>query len=85
MEKLICQSCAMPMNQEDYGTNQDGSANEEYCKYCYEKGAFTSNQTMQEMIDTCVPFMVDAEKGMTEEMARNLMEQSLPTLKRWKA
>ena len=30
----FCQSCGMPMNA-------DGSLNEKYCCYCYQKGAFT--------------------------------------------
>jgi len=36
MEEKICQSCAMPMNkEEDFGTNADGSKNEEYCTHCF--------------------------------------------------
>jgi hypothetical protein len=48
MENLICQSCGMPMeSKEIHGTNNDGSNNEEYCIYCYQKGNFTSpNVTM---------------------------------------
>ena len=40
-----CQCCAMPMGEgkELYGTNSDGSGNEDYCKYCFEKGEFTFN------------------------------------------
>jgi hypothetical protein len=37
--------------------------------------------TMDDMIETCVPFMV--EQGMTEEIARDLLTESLPKLKRW--
>ena len=57
MENMIfCQSCAMPMmKDEDYGTNQDGSKNEEYCTYCYQSGAFTADITMEQMIEACVP------------------------------
>ena len=36
----FCQSCGMPLQAEDqWGTNADGSLNEEYCCYCYQKGA----------------------------------------------
>ncbi|MBU4293030.1 MAG: zinc ribbon domain-containing protein [Actinobacteria bacterium] len=32
----FCQSCSMPMMKpEDFGTNADGSKNEEYCTYCF--------------------------------------------------
>lgn len=27
----FCQSCAMPMTEELYGSNKDGSKNEDYC------------------------------------------------------
>ena len=38
MEKRICESCGMPITSKDQlGTNLDGSINEDYCKYCYEK------------------------------------------------
>ena len=43
----FCQSCGMPLQAEDqWGTNADGSLNEEYCCYCYQKGAFTQDYTM---------------------------------------
>lgn len=84
MDKPICQSCAMPMSAGDYGSNQDGSTNSAYCKYCYENGAFTSEMTMEEMINVCVPHMITPESGMTEKEARDLLNQSLPGLKRWK-
>ena len=29
-EMKICQSCGMPMQEEQYGTNKDGSRNEMY-------------------------------------------------------
>ena len=81
---MICQSCGMPMTAEDlYGTNADGSLNDEYCKYCYEKGAFHNpGQTMEQMIDICVPFMV--QQGMPENDARAQLNEMLPQLKRWK-
>ena len=33
--KLICQCCGMPLEDEIIGRNKDGSMNEEYCKWCY--------------------------------------------------
>ena len=51
----FCQSCAMPMTEELYGSNKDGSKNEDYCIYCYENGEFTADISMEEMIDFCVP------------------------------
>lgn len=83
MNQTICQSCGMPMTAEDYGTNKDGSANQEYCKYCFADGAFTSEETLDQMIETCVKYMVKPEEGMTEEKARALLNEEMPKLKRW--
>ena len=80
MEKVFCQSCAMPMTPEQYGTNQDGTPNSDYCVYCYKDGAFTSDTTMEEMIEFCAPHM----EGMTPEEARKMLSATLPQLKRWK-
>ncbi len=86
MDKKFCECCGMPMGDTDemYGKNADGSTNEDYCKYCFENGAFTSNCTMDEMIEFCIPNMVTANSGMTKEEARNGMKEFFPTLKRWK-
>lgn len=84
MEETYCQSCAMPLTDDMPGTNADGGKNADYCKYCYENGSFTSDITMQEMIDQCVPFMATEESGMTEAQARQMMGDVLPRLKRWK-
>ena len=44
----FCQSCGMPLQAEDqWGMNADGSLNEKYCCYCYQKGAFTQDYTME--------------------------------------
>lgn len=31
MEQKICQCCAMPIDETTFGTEADGSKNEEYC------------------------------------------------------
>ena len=75
----------MPLGTTDelYGTNADGSKNGDYCKYCYQDGKVLFEGTMEEMIDICVPHMVKANAGMTEETARKAMAEILPTLKHW--
>ncbi len=79
----ICQSCGMTMNQSDYGKNADGSANIDYCKYCYPNGSFSKSETMEEMIESCIPFYV-SEECKTAEEAREHLSKLYPTLKRWK-
>ncbi|MCR5553226.1 MAG: zinc ribbon domain-containing protein [bacterium] len=82
MEK-ICQSCAMPMESAElYGTNKDGSINEDYCKYCYDKGEFIQKVSMEEFIDMCSQFGEQA--GMTNEQMKKYCSSVFPTLKRWK-
>ena len=58
----FCQSCAMPMTEELFGTNADGSKNEDYCMYCFKDGEFTSDMTMEEMIAFCSEKMVEVQR-----------------------
>jgi len=88
-EQQFCQSCGMPLTAEHFGKNADGSTNEEYCVYCFDNGGFTSNVTMDEMIEQCLEYLdefnKDSEKKMTKEEAREQMHQFFPMLKRWQA
>lgn len=89
MEEKICQSCGMNMKTEqDFGTNADNTKNMEYCNYCYQKGAFTRNVTMEEMMESNLKYLDhwNAETGnnFTIEEARPILRQFLSTLKRWK-
>ena len=85
VKEEYCQSCGMPMGQTDehYGTEADGSKSADYCQYCYDKGAFTGDCTMEQMIEICVPHVVQ-NAGMTEQQARDMMKQHFPMLKRWR-
>lgn len=78
-----CQSCGMKMQENDYGKNADGSINREYCKYCYPNGSFSKDETMEEMIESCIPFMLEGGECKTPEEARELLGAVIPTLRRW--
>ena len=86
---LFCQSCGMPLQTPElFGTEKDGSANEDYCKWCYADGAFVQECTMEGMIDHCLQFL-DQMNGacgtkLTPDQARAQMQAFFPTLKRWK-
>jgi hypothetical protein len=89
MEQQFCQSCGMPMTApEHFGTNQDGSVNNDYCAYCFKEGSFTQEMTMDEMISHCAQFVdefnKDSEQKLTKEQAISQMKQFFPQLKRWK-
>ncbi len=90
MENNICQSCGMPMEtEEQFGTNQDGSKNPEYCAYCHKDGEFTLQITMDEMINHCVHYLDDFNKDnnlkLTKDEAVAQMKTFFSTLKRWAA
>ena len=80
-QKLVCQCCGMPLEDEIIGHNKDGSLNESYCKWCYADGTYTYSD-MDDLIEVCVPHMLG--DGFTEEQARAYMKQLLPTLDYWK-
>lgn len=67
----FCQSCGMPLeNLEDFGTEADGLRAEDYCRFCFQSGVFTSPDiNMQGMIDRSPD--IPGQK------------QIIPTLKRW--
>lgn len=80
MEYAICQSCGMPLHQlNEFGTNEKGIRVKDYCEYCYKNGQFTSDSTMDEMIELCAKYMTD----ITKDEAVKHLKRKLPTLKRW--
>lgn len=82
-EQTRCQSCGMPLGIGFYGTNEDGTASEEYCKYCFEKGAFREpNLTLDEMVGRSAARMID-EQNISDDEAESLSQTVVPTLKRW--
>lgn len=79
----------MPLREEkEFGTNADGSKNEEYCVYCYHDGQFAQDCTMEEMIAHCAEFTDEFNKGagtnFTKDEAIAGMREYFPQLKRWK-
>ena len=79
--QLVCQCCGMPLEDELIGRNQDGTLNEDYCKWCYADGEYTYSD-MDELINVCIPHMV--KEGFSEEQACAYMKETLPKLDYWK-
>lgn len=78
----ICQSCGIPIeNDNQLATNQDGSLNKDYCKYCYKDGKFIDDVSMEEYIEMCSKYGFQA--GMTNEQLKDFCTL-FPKLKRWK-
>jgi len=88
MDWNFCQSCGMPLTDEQCGTEADGSRNGDYCIYCYKDGAFTQDFDMDQMIEFCARFtdqINEATGGdLTPEQAKEQMRRFFPHLKRWK-
>ena len=88
MDMKFCQSCGMPLTDEVLCINADGSKNNDYCKYCYEKGKFLQECTMEEMIEHCAQFVDEVNKGLhqttTKEEYIGQMKMYFPQLKRWR-
>ena len=80
-QKLICQCCGMPLEDEIIGRNEDGSLNENYCKWCFADGTYTYSD-MDDLIEVCVRNMVNED--FTEEQVRAYLKQMLPSLDYWK-
>ena len=82
---MHCQSCGMPMTDDShFGNNAEGSKNEDYCCHCYPDGAFPGECTMEEMIEICLPLIVENGVCPDNESAKKMLSEFLPTLKRWK-
>lgn len=73
----------MPItSDEQLGTNNDGSINRDYCKYCFTNGEFIDKVSMEKYVEMCSQFGEQA--GMTNEEMKEYCTKLFPTLKRWK-
>ena len=79
----FCQSCAMPIDDELFGTNTDGSVNEDYCNYCFKDGEFASDRSMDEMMNFCIDKMTEIHPEIDKSEASSMMREIFPKLKRW--
>ena len=79
----FCQSCAMPMEKPgDFGSNADGSKNNEYCHFCFEKGRFTDpDMTKEQMIRKVAGIM--KQMNMPDSQIEQV-KAFVPMLKRWR-
>ena len=86
-ERKFCQSCGMPLDRpEDAGTEADGSLSGDYCRYCYQDGAFTDPEAAMDGI-IALNLKFNEENGFPfgpREEAEKMMRSWFPTLKRWR-
>ena len=80
----ICQSCGMPLQkEEDFGTNENESKNNEFCHFCFQNGRFTDEGiTMDEKIEKNINIAMNM--GISEDKAKEMANNTIPNLKRLK-
>ena len=83
MPEHYCESCGMILTPDSYGTDKDGKKTEHYCKWCYDRGEYTYETTMDDMIEDCAPRLAE-NTGMSLDEAVSLMGAVLPQLERWR-
>lgn len=85
-QERICQSCGMPLDKdpEQGGTNADNSKSDKYCSYCYKDGTFLDEGiTLREKIEKNIQIVV-TRMNIPENKAREMAENLLPKLGRWR-
>ena len=80
-QKLICQCCGMPLEDDIISKEKDGSFNESYCQWCYADGEYMYSD-MDELIEVCIKNMTDSHHS--EQEARSYLKELLPRLDYWK-
>ena len=79
--KLSCQCCGMPLDDSIVSREKDGSANDDYCKWCYSDGVYMYSN-MDDLIEVCVKHMASPEHSEAE--VREYLKMRLPQLDYWK-
>ena len=81
--QLVCQCCGMPLNEDGMiSKEQDGSFNEEYCKWCYADGKFVY-KSKDALLDFLLSHMPNPEQTSDEDR-RVQFNGFLSQLKHWK-
>lgn len=84
MAKVMCQSCGMPLrNEEQKGTERDGSKSDKYCINCYKNGDFTWKDATADQMQIYCMGILTKEKHWPSFLAR-MATNGIPKLERWK-
>lgn len=79
--QLICQCCGMPLEDGTTSKEPNGDFNEDYCKWCYDGGAF-QHTDLDKLIDFLAGHMTNED--WSENRVRAYLKEKLPQLKHWK-
>jgi len=78
-EPLYCQACGMPLADESMAREADGGFDEKHCRWCWADGKYVGPDTIEGMIEVCVPHM-----KMPHDAAREFLRNQLPQLEHWR-
>jgi hypothetical protein len=83
MFKSLCQSCGMPMCQDERGggTNADGSTSKEYCSHCYQNGTWMLPDITVDQMQERVGGRLKSVK--LPKFIQQKAISGIPSLKRW--
>ncbi len=81
-----CQSCGITiMGREEFGKEKNGVLKVDYCRYCYDKGAFIEpDMTFERMVEKVATAM-KTNRDVSDEAARESATRLLGGLKRWQS
>lgn len=80
---LFCQCCGMPLSEDDFiSREQDGTFNEDYCKWCYSEGKFVY-ASKDDLLDFLMQHMPNPDR-IPDAARRAQYDQGLSQLKHWK-
>ncbi len=79
--RLVCQCCGMELNENSISVETDGSANPNYCKWCYTDGEFVY-KTLPDLVEYLVNHVPIG--CLTKEEAAKRFTDKLLKLSYWK-
>ena len=77
--QLICQCCGMPLEDIHISKEEDGSFNEEYCKWCYTNGEFVYHN-----LDQMTHFLTEHFGNNPAAPTEDQLKEMLLNLDYWK-
>ncbi len=81
--QLVCQCCGMPLYEDAMiSREEDGSFNEDYCRWCYKDGVFAYPEK-ESLLNYLLSHMPNPE-SLEEEERREQLSDYLDTLGHWK-
>lgn len=81
--QLVCQCCGMPLEDSVISRENDGSFNEDYCKWCYAQGEF-AYKSKDALLDYLLAHMPNPENAPEDERCAQF-DAFLSQLSHWKA